>query len=42
MIRDARIVLFKDKDGKPLTYTENGEEFCAAQIEYTVGGNRCD
>ena len=36
-VNDARIELFDDKNGKLITYMENGEEYIAAQIVYVLG-----
>ena len=36
-IKEARIELFEDEKGELITYTENGEEYIAAQIVYVLG-----
>lgn len=36
-IEKARIELFEDENGELITYTENGEEYIAAQVVYFLG-----
>ena len=36
-IEKAQIELFEDESGELITYTENGEEYIAAQIVYFLG-----
>lgn len=33
----AEVILYQDDDGKDIVYEEDGEEFIAADVEYTLG-----
>ena len=36
-VKDAEVTILTDEGGKDIVYTHNGEEYLAAQIDYTLG-----
>lgn len=36
-VRDAEVSIFTDENGEDITYEYNGEEYAAAQIDYSLG-----
>jgi hypothetical protein len=36
-VKNAEIILINDEDGNPITFEENGKEYCEADIDYHLG-----
>lgn len=36
-VKGAEVTILTDEDGNDIVYTHNGEEYLAAQIDYTLG-----
>ena len=36
-VKDAEVTIFTDENGNDIVYPYNGEEYLAAQIDYTLG-----